>query len=273
MILISAFARTAGPDCDKARAQGVIRCTFARQARLQEALLCSPVKTVRNNAARCKHLLFPALSMLALSLTLPFLSGIYPIARFARERIELYVRPGSITVIGYYVYKNPYPFPVVQGLSIPVPVDNDHPMPEAISVERLRPDVRDAGAEGKGGLDLANTDVQKTGGSGLNTRRGERMPLHYFPVAPRFELRFLPREEAVVKIRYTQKARVKKGIYLLTTTRPWQAPLEEGVYRIFFPAGVRITASNYRLKEYGKGVLGFHKTGFMPEEDWSFSWH
>jgi len=233
--------------------------------------MCGPVKTLRNSAARNKHLLFPVLSMLGLFLMLPFLSGIWPIVRFTRERIEVYVRPGSITVVGYYVYKNRFPFPVVQGLSVPFPIDENHPMPEELSAERLSLDGTGIGAGGKNRLDLAEIDALKSDGSSLSAQGGELIPLRYFLGAHRFELRFLPNEEAVVKIRYTQKAYVKNGTYILITTKPWRAPLEEGVYRIY-PSGVRITSSHYRLTEHRKGVLGFHKTGFMPEADWSFSW-
>jgi len=230
-----------------------------------------PIKTLRSSAARNKHLLFPMLSILALSLALPFLAGIWPIVRFTRERIEVYVHPGSITVIGYYVYRNPYFFPVVQGLSVPFPVDENHPIPEDISAVRLSLDGTEVGAGRTERLDLAEMDAPKAGRLSLNAHGGKIIPLRYFLGAHRFELRFLPNEEVVVKIRYTQKAYVKNGTYILTTTRPWRAPLEEGVYRIY-PSGVRITSSHYRLTEHGKGVLGFHKTGFMPEADWSFSW-
>jgi hypothetical protein len=230
----------------------------------------SPVKIVRDSAMRYRHLLFPVLSLLVLSLVLPFLSGILPIVRFTKERIEVYVRSESITVIGYYVYRNPYPFPVVQGLSVPFPIDEDHPMPVDISMKRLSRGGTGVGA-GRETLDLLKMDAAEAGSLGLSAQDAESMPLRYFLGTRHFELRFLPNEEVVVRLRYTQKAGVRNGTYILTTTKLWRAPLEEGIYRIY-ASGVRITSSNYRLGEHRKDVLGFTRTGFMPEADWNFSW-
>lgn len=226
--------------------------------------MSGPLKIVRH-----RHLLFPVLSLLVLFLVLPFLSGFLPIVRFTRERIEVYVHPGSINVVGYYVYRNPYPFPVVQGLSVPFPVDQDHPMPVDISMKRLSRGGTDAA--GRATLDLLRMDTADAGRSSLCAQEGEPVPMRYFPGAHHVELRFLPREQVVVRLCYTQKAYVKNGTYILSTTRPWRAPLEEGVYRIY-PSNVRITSSNYLLTEQEKGVLGFARSGFMPEADWNFRW-
>jgi hypothetical protein len=127
------------------------------------------------------------------------------------------------------------------------------------------------GANERNLLDHAEPAAPDTGGLSLAAQKGEGIPLGHLRGFPWFELRFLPNEEVIVRICYIQKAHVKNGTYILTTTKPWRAPLEEGIYRMI-PAGVRITSSNYRLGEHGKGVLGFTRTCFMPEADWSFSW-
>lgn len=65
--------------------------------------------------------------------------GIVPTVNFTSERIDVHVYPDEIFVDGYYFYKNPFSFPVIQGFYIPFPVDKDHPEPFDAHVERLTP--------------------------------------------------------------------------------------------------------------------------------------
>jgi hypothetical protein len=177
---------------------------------------------------------------LALSgLAFPFLAGLVPIVRFPREVIEIEVHPDHVVVDGLYVYRNPLPVPALQGFSVPLPVDEAHPEPIGVSARRVAP-------------------------------REEEIALRHIFGAYRFDQRFPPRGEVHVRVRYRQQASRRDARYTLTTTQPWGRPLEAGEYRLI-PRGVRITGSNYPLLPEGD-ALTFRRRGFMPEEDWTFSW-
>ena len=55
------------------------------------------------------YLLGPWLAVIALLALLPFLSGLLPIVRFVRERIDIALYPEEVRVEGFYVYQNPWP--------------------------------------------------------------------------------------------------------------------------------------------------------------------
>lgn len=181
----------------------------------------------------------PVFSMLLIAAILPFASGYLPTVRFASERIDVHVYPGEILVDGHYFYRNPFPFPVLQGFSIPFPIDRDHPQPIDLHVERLTP-----------------------GAEPLRIR-------HLFGSVG-FDAFFLGREEVEIRVSYRQKAGGENAAYILTTTRPWGRPLESGKYTLY-PHGTIIESSNYPLDTAGKAP-GFNKTGFMPDQDWHFTW-
>jgi hypothetical protein len=181
----------------------------------------------------------PVISLLLITAILPFASGIIPTVRFTSERIDIHVYNDEIVVDGYYFYKNPFPFPVVQGFTIPFPIDKDHPEPIAVSVERLTPLKEDVSLKHRFGT---------TG----------------------FEASFSAHEEAEIRVNYRQKAAGMKATYILKTTQPWGRPLENGVYTLY-PHRTVIVSSNYPLELPGK-ASGFHKTGFMPDKDWQFTW-
>jgi hypothetical protein len=171
---------------------------------------------------------------------LPFFSGLYPVVRFTHEQIDINVYPDHVMVKGVYVYKNPFPFPVVQGLSIPLPVDADHPTPVQILAEQVSP-------------------VEKS------------IPIRYLLGKHRFHLRFKSEEEIRIHVRYYQYAPKNNAFYLLTTTKPWRRPIDRGTYRLF-AEDVKIVHSNYMLTSDAPRELSFKRTRFMPEKDWHFSW-
>jgi hypothetical protein len=173
-------------------------------------------------------------------LLLPFLAGLLPIVHFVRERIDIAVYPEEVRVEGFYVYRNPWPFPVVQAFSIPLPVDASHPMPTELTATRLVPD---AGP----------------------------IPLRNLLGRDAFELPFRAHEEVQVIIQYRQYAPTRDARYLLATTRPWRRPLDHAVYTLTLH-DVRLARSNYALRSDTQGILGFERTGFMPREDWQFQW-
>jgi len=183
------------------------------------------------------YLLFPVIVIILL---FPFLAGLYPIVRFTEEEINIFVHRNHIEMRGTYIYSNPLPFPVIQGMSIPLPVDLGHPHPVLLSVCEIYPESRD-------------------------------IPVRYILGKHRFDLKFRPRGEVRVLVRYCQHAPKRNARYILTTTGAWRHPLDRGVYRLF-PGSVKIVSSNYTLKREASDSLFFNKTSFMPKRDWRFSW-
>ncbi len=182
----------------------------------------------------------PWLAAGALLCLLPFLAGVVPIVRFVGERIDIALEPDEILVAGRYVYRNPWPIPVTQGLTVPLPVDADHPMPTELTVTRLTPDPT-------------------------------ALPVRMLLGQVAAEVRFGPKEEIHVAVSYRQRAPTREGRYLLTTTRPWRRPLEAAVYTVR-TKGVRLRRSNYDLVRTAPDRWTFERTQFMPTADWQFSW-
>ena len=179
---------------------------------------------------------FPLLLFIIL---FPFLAGLYPIVRFPEEQIDIEIYPDHVWVQGTYVYKNPFPFPVIQGLTIPLPVDADHPEPFLLAAKELSP--------------------------------GEKpIPIQYLLGVHRFNLTFGAKEEIKVCVKYRQQAPAKNARYILISTKAWRRPLTRGLYRIFLKS-VRMTSSNYKLNQ-SDSFLFFQKESFMPHKDWVFSW-
>jgi hypothetical protein len=183
--------------------------------------------------------LYPVVSLIFIVAILPFATGVLPTVHFTSERIDVHVYPDEILVDGYYFYKNPFAFPVMQGFSIPFPIDKDHPEPLEVNVERLTPTKE------------AISVRHPFGNTG-------------------FDAYFSANEEAEIRVSYRQKTGGANATYILTTTKPWGKPLESGVYTLY-PHGTIIVSSNYPLDLPGKAP-GFHKTGFLPDKDWQFTW-
>lgn len=182
---------------------------------------------------------YPTAVLVLIAAILPFASGALPTVNFTSERIEVHVYPDEILVDGYYFYKNPFPFPVVQGFSIPFPVDKDHPEPFDVNVERLTP-------------------------------KKETIRIRHIFGSTGFDAYFPTNAEVEIRVSYRQKAGGANGTYILTTIRPWGRPLENGIYMLY-PHGTIIVSSNYPFNIPGN-TPGFRKTGFMPDKDWQFTW-
>lgn len=166
-----------------------------------------------------------------------------PVVRFTRERIEVAVRPGAIDVDGLYVYENPWPVPVVQGLKYPFPIDEAHPIPSSIEVSEVDP---------------------------LSGQALRSIPVVWLGAAPRYSIRVPGRGSRHIRVRYTQSSGGRSGTYLLTTTRPWRQPLVRGEYVLLPKGGARILSSSYPLD--GPEPGSFTKEGFMPDKEWEFTW-
>ncbi len=173
-------------------------------------------------------------------LVFPLWSGFIPLAQFTEETIRLHVYARHIELDGIYIYRNPHPYPIMQGFSIPLPIDEAHPEPVEITASRLDPEKRP-------------------------------LSLQYLWGRHRFHLIFRPYEEIRVRVRYHQEAPDQSGRYLLTTTKPWRRGLDVGKYCIV-PHGVRIYDSNYSCEPTENGTLMFARQQFMPDKDWIFWW-
>jgi hypothetical protein len=206
---------------------------------LQRHLRIGRFKKVPMRPTRSVLFSFPVISLFLIAAVLPFASGVIPTVRFTSERIDIRVYPDEIWVKGYYFYKNPFPFPVQQGFTVPFPIDMRHPEPMDVHVERLTP-VK------------------------------EEIRLRHFFGNTGFDVSFSSYEEAEIAVTYRQKAGGMTATYILKTTQPWGSPLESGVYTLY-PHGTVIVSSNYQLDLPGR-TPGFRKTGFMPDKDWQFTW-
>jgi hypothetical protein len=167
-------------------------------------------------------------------------AGLCPTVRFPKEQIDIEVYPDHIWVKGTYVYRNPFPFPVIQGFSIPLPIDSSHPSPVMLSAGQLSP-------------------IKK------------RIPLRFLFGKHRFSLTFSPKEEIILIVRYRQHSPDRNASYILTTTKSWKRPLNVGIYRLI-PEGVKIMSSNYPLQSKKSNIFLFQRNTFMPQTEWHFSW-
>ncbi len=182
---------------------------------------------------------WPCVEILCWLLPLPFLLGFYPIVRFPREQIDVHVYPDHVVVEAWYVYRNPFPFPVVQGYVLPLPAGPQLPTPTDVWAKRL--DAED------------------------------EISLRLFRGTHRFALAFRARETVTVYAVYRQETPAHSAWYILTTTQGWHRPLDHGLYRLF-PHGVWLTSSNYPLQADGPDRLVFQRTDFWPTEEWHFAW-
>jgi len=176
----------------------------------------------------------------ALLIPLAGVAGLIPLARFDSEQITIHVFPEHVIVDGLYYYRNPYPFRIAQGMSIPFPTDERHPAPIEVQVEELSPDSRE-------------------------------IPFRTMTGRPRFDLPIRAHETVCLRVHYFQRAPGGDARYILTTTQPWLRPLREGEYRLVAD-GVTELRSSYPLTPAQNGMAIFRRTEFMPSQDWSFSW-
>ncbi len=198
--------------------------------------MAHPARAVPARVTMVRRILSAALLLAVAGLC----AGLVPIVTFPREEISIELYPDHLLVDGLYVYHNPWPIPVAQGFTLPLPVDASHPAPIEVEAWRLTPERAP-------------------------------LPLRIWWGEHRFELRFDPGEEIAVQVHYRQQAPGGDGRYLLTTTAGWRRPLSAAVYRLL-PRGVDVIASNYPLAAGADGARVFVRERFMPPEDWRFAW-
>ncbi len=171
-----------------------------------------------------------------------FLTGGYPLVKFLKEDIAIQVFSKHILLTGIFEYKNPFPFSIMQGFSIPLPIDKNYPEPVQIAVDRLYPDVV------------------------------KPIPVYFLLGKHRFSITFRPGETLKIHVQYYQYTPQKTACYILTTTQSWKDPLIQGRYSLKLNDSVKLLLSNYPLEMQQPNIYAFEKTNFMPQEDWKFSW-
>jgi len=170
---------------------------------------------------------------------------VFPQVRFDRERIEIWAAPQQIQVSGLYHYANPSRLPAFLSLGLPFAVDGDHPRPSIYAIAEVTADGR------------VVEQVPPT------VRRGK----------VGFRIFLMPHGDKWIRVDYMQGARAPRGRYILTTTRQWHRPLEQGEYILHLAPGIELSASNYLLAATGgANTYSFSKTDFYPSEDWDFAW-
>ncbi|MFN0121540.1 MAG: hypothetical protein ACKV2V_13690 [Blastocatellia bacterium] len=179
-------------------------------------------------------------ALILLIFLLPFLSGFTPVLQFKREQVDIQVHPAHIDVRGFYYFRNPYPFPVIQVMSAPLPEDAPLPARNDITIERLEP-VK------------------------------EKLSLFAALGKYRFGMFLAGHEEVCLKVQYKQKTPDQNARYQLTSARQWRQPLTQGVYRLL-PQGVTLKSSNVSLQRLSPGIQGFIRHNYLPDDDWDFSW-
>jgi hypothetical protein len=177
--------------------------------------------------------------LLAIAVTY-FIYGGMPKVRFVDEVITMRLTRNTITMVGIFHYRNPFPFPVSQGFSLPTPRGDGMEAPHAMSVTEL--------------------DEKTTGAAIL-------LPLHPSPGAPLFSARFGAHEDKRLKVEYSQKYGGHTARYILTTAGSWKRPLEAARY-ILQLGGVSLRESNYELARAMDGDYAFERQQFMPTVDW-----
>lgn len=192
-----------------------------------------------SHTARFLACAFSGLMLLALGWSA---AGLIPAAQFQRERIEITIQPDSILVHGLYVYANPLPWPLTQGLRVPFPLEKGQAPPATVTVRAVDPQTGEEGAP---------LQVMWIGGN------------------PHFSVRIPARGSSWVRLRFEQYTPQHSATYLLTTTQPWGRPLESGEY-FLHPRGVQLTNSSYPFDQ--NDCLCFRRRNFMPEQEWRFSW-
>jgi hypothetical protein len=73
-----------------------------------------------------------------------------------------------------------------------------------------------------------------------------------------------------VRAMYSQRHNGSYGQYILTTTGSWGRPLRRAQFELELNS-VDLIDSNYELSGSKNGALTFQRSGFMPDEDWVFT--
>jgi hypothetical protein len=166
--------------------------------------------------------------------------------RFYREYVTVEPSATRTTVTALYYFRNDSDESTTVGILYPFPIDRNHLYPFQTKVWEER-----HGCFEPIGFVRAETDVKWT-------------------------MSFTPREEKLIKVRYVQEIRKHRAIYIVTTTKLWEQPIEIAEFEFRIPVsfeGVELSFIPDRTESHGDTVVHYKRyTDFFPDEDLTVSW-
>ncbi len=165
---------------------------------------------------------------------------------FVREYVVVEPSPGRTRVVGTYHIRNDSDHPAEMGILYPFPVDRDHLSPHVV---RLWEDTDD----------------------GFRTKGFTRREADIL-----FTLVFEPREEKVFRAEYVQRIVDRHAVYIVTTTRRWERPIELAEFEFRIPASlvdVELSFEPDTTETLGDTTVHFlRRESFYPSEDLVVTW-
>jgi len=166
--------------------------------------------------------------------------------RFVQEYVIVEPAPGSTRVVGVYHIRNDSDAKAEMGILYPFPVDRDHAPPHIVRLWEQTP-----GGYRTKGFSRRDADILLT-------------------------LDMEPREEKVFKVEYVQRIRKPHAVYIVTTTRQWERPIEIAEFEFRIPptlADVTLSFEPDRTETRGDTLVHYMKREqFFPDEDLSVAW-
>ena len=157
---------------------------------------------------------------------------------FAREEIQMNVRPGAVEIAGMYHFTNTLSYPATAVIFYPFPLDSFHAYPDSVAIP---------------GYEFERSD------SGVS-----------------FKLRFRPQVEDSFLAYYRQPLRGRQARYIVTTTREWKRPIDQARFRITVPAGFKGVKLSYKPDATSHTdstvTYSFTRRSFYPDKDVIVTW-
>jgi hypothetical protein len=166
--------------------------------------------------------------------------------RFHREYVKVEASRRLTRVSALYYFRNESDRRVEQGISYPFPVDRFHLYPRVVRVwEKTGDDLRAMGFLHRERNVLWTMDLE-------------------------------PGEEIVIRVDYTQEIRRPRAVYIVTTTKEWERPIEVAEFEFRVPAELDSVELSFepdsRTVEGDTIVYYVGYTDFMPDEDMVVTW-
>ncbi|MBN2564985.1 MAG: hypothetical protein JXB46_04675 [Candidatus Eisenbacteria bacterium] len=166
--------------------------------------------------------------------------------RFYREYVTVEPATGSTRVSALYYFRNESDGDVHQMIRYPFPVDRFHLYPRVVRVwEKTDDDLRPMG--------FSHRDRSIVWTMSLG-----------------------PRETKTVRVDYAQDIRSPRAIYIVTTTRLWQRPIELAEFEFRVPSSLDSVRLNFKPdleSASGDTVIYYVKRrDFMPDQDMIVTW-
>jgi hypothetical protein len=157
---------------------------------------------------------------------------------FAREEVDVVVRPGTVEVTGVYHIANLSADTLLGMFFYPFPLDSLTPYPDSISLP---------------GMYYTRSDT------GLLVR-----------------MKLPARAEESMRVYYRQQLRANRALYIVTTTRRWPRPIDRAAFRVTVPAGLQGARVSFEPDsvEHTDSTLTWLRTftKFRPAEDVIVTW-